>query len=195
MAKKKKKGGVAVLPDHLGNGTSPIDVEMALALLATVERYEAAFRADDEALQREMADRAGVKPKIMHGRIGPTRERLDTMARSASIEGWSREVRAFAEDEVVAAGVSDLLSLSLAVRCAQKAAERQRNRPKTDFAADLVIGELCGARDEVRRRWPNLKRSKQQVVDIIKDRLAAQGHVLSRERIARLLAQEIIQAN
>jgi hypothetical protein len=187
MAKKRRKRAVAVLLDHPVDGPPPLDAEMALALLDTVDRYEAAVRADDEALQREMADRAHVKPEIMHGRIGPTRERLDAVARSASIEGWSREVRAFAEEEIVAAGVTDLQNLSPAVRRAQKAAERRRNRPKTDPAADLAIGELCGAWDEVRRRWPNLKRSKGQVVDIIKDRLAAQGHVFSRQRIARLL--------
>jgi hypothetical protein len=189
VTKKEETGAVAVLLDHPADGPPPIDAELALALLDIVERYEAAVRADDEALQREMAERAGVKPEIMRGRIGPTRDRLDAVARSASIEGSSREVRAWAEDEVVAAGVSDLLNLSPAVRRAQKAAERQRNRPKTDAAADLVMAELCGARDEVRRRWPNLKRSKQQVVDIIKNRLAAQGHDLSRERIARLLAK------
>jgi hypothetical protein len=166
-----------------------ISKKAALRLLDAFDRYANALRDNNDAFTQDLAEHIAANPATFpKDKLIRIRERLDEVDRAAEADGFSQQMREFRIRQVVEDAVADLLMLP-GVRRSRKAAERRRNSPKEPIL-DVILAELPMALEEVRRRWPNLKALKGQVVDNIKARLAAQHKDVSRRRIARRLPKK-----
>jgi hypothetical protein len=133
----------------------------------------------ENALARAIAERLGIRPKVLRGRTRDAQQRLEAVVELAAVKGWSAEMREIEFDRAIDLAIEQLRQIP-GVERAIRAAERERDLP------EKVLAALPEAVAKVRRRWPDARVMKGSVVHELQQLLASKhDRPVSKARIAR----------